>query len=536
MNILIIDDNPSFLESTSQILEQNGYTPFSVLSGSDAIKILQKQSLDIALIDVNLPDYEGFDLLQDLKIIDPQLGTVIITGYSSLDVAISSINIGADGYLSKPIDVEELLDVLKKIGISRNNLQLQKRIAENEKRLTALHASTIELSQVQSMDDIYNVAFKTITEILGYPIAGIAVSNDNGYEYIRISEFLPEKFLLSKGEGLTGQVFESGESLLIGDITKTPNYVPFAGSLNLKSELIVPIKFYNSVFAVINVENPSENAFDQSDKNILELLADYIASSVIRLWRLRELEELVKERTQDLQMSNERLKQLDVMKTNFISTATHELRTPLQSIKGYTELILSGMVGPVNDELKEPLKIIFRNTKRLQNLTDDLLDQQRLESGRFNITKTTFVLADLLDEIKTESIPIFAQSNAELEIIINSNIDSISADRIRLAQVLVNLLNNAVRYSNGNNKVTLVVEKTAEILVFSIIDNGIGISDEDLDRLFTPFPNIVTHRVTGGTGLGLSICKGIVELHGGTIYAHSDGKDKGSTFTFTIPE
>ncbi len=124
MNIRIIDDNHSFLETTSIILETNGYQTFLASSGSEAIHLLQKQSLDIALIDVNLPDYEGFDLLQDLKIIDPQIGTVIITGYSSLDVAINSINICADGYLSKPIDVEELLDVLKKISITRNNLQL----------------------------------------------------------------------------------------------------------------------------------------------------------------------------------------------------------------------------------------------------------------------------------------------------------------------------------------------------------------------------------------------------------------------------
>lgn len=536
MNILIIDDNPAFLETTSEILKQNGYEPFCVHTGYDAIHLIQKQSLDIALVDVNLPDYEGFDLLQDLRIIDPQLGTIIITGYSSLDVAINSINIGADGYLSKPIDVEELLDVLKKVSITRKNLQLQKRIAENEKRLTALHASTIELSKVQSMDDIYNVAFKTITDILGYAIAGIAVSTDEGYEYIRVTEFLPEKFLLSKGEGLTGQVFQSGESLLIDDITKTPNYIPFAGDLNLKSELIVPIKFYNSVFAVINVENPNEGAFDQNDQNILELLAEYIASSVIRLWRLKELEGLVNERTQDLQLSNERLKQLDIMKNNFISTATHELRTPLQSIKGYAELILSGLIGPIHEELREPLEIIFRNTERLQNLTDDLLDQQRLESGRFNITKTKFVLAELLEEIKTESLLIFAQSQSELVLSIDSKIDTIQADRIRIAQVLINLLNNAVRYSHGRTRVTVCVEKSNGAVVFSVQDDGIGISEENLDRLFTPFPNIVTHRVTGGTGLGLSICKGIVELHGGSIQVQSEGKNQGSTFTFSIPE
>ena len=186
--------------------------------------------------------------------------------------------------------------------------------------------------------------------------------------------------------------------------------------------------------------------------------------------------------------------------------------------------------------MNEYLGIIYRNTERLQNMTDDLLDQQRLESGRFNLTKSTFVLADLLDEIKTESIPIFVQSNSELIISINSDIDTINADKVRIAQVLINLLNNAVRYSKGGTKVHLDVETLDETIVFSIIDHGIGISEEDISKLFTPFPNIVSHRVRGGTGLGLSICKGIVELHEGTIYAHSDGKDKGSTFTFTIPQ
>lgn len=533
MNILVIDDEESFVETTKDILEESEYTVFCAYTGSEAIRVIKNQSIDVALVDINLPDYEGIALIQDMKIIDPLLGTIIVTGYSSMDIAINSINVGADGYLSKPVDIKELLGIVKRLGVEITNEKLQRKMALNEKRLNSLHSTTIALSKIQSMDDIYDQVFKAITETLGYNIAGIAVAQGNGYKYVKVSEFL-QNIVLDERIGLTGQVFETGESILIKNISEEPDYIAFSTDLKLKSELLVPIKFEDKVLAVINIESPQIGAFSEDDLHIVELLAEYVSSSVIRLWRLQELESLVSERTKELEESNQQLKQLDEMKNHFISTATHELRTPLASIKGYTELLLNGLSGPLDEEVVESLEIVYRNSERLKSLTDDLLDQQRLETGNFTVEVKTIDLNKLLDEIIKETSPFFTENSITFNVE-NDSLENIKADRIRLNQVLINLVNNAIRYSPKNSKITLKIEQLPNFIKFSVIDEGYGMSEDDVEKLFKPFPNIKSQKILGGTGLGLSICKGIIDLHGGEIWAESEGLEKGSKFFFTIP-
>ncbi len=536
MRVLIIDDNEGFTETTADILEEQGCEVFTALSGEAALKIVKNEPVDIALVDINLPDYSGTDLLLDMKIIQHDLMGIIITGYSSLEVAVESLNIGADSYLTKPIDVDVLRQSIEKAMLKKDTLLYQKQILRNERRLTALHASAVRLSQAEEIDEIWDIAFNVITSVLGFKFAGIAVPINGHYRYIRFLTGLPVDSKIPIGRGVTSKVFETGETIYIPDCSIEETYIPWSKNLGLCSELAVPIKVEDKVIAVISVEDSNVDAFDQFDQYILELTSEHTASAILRLGRMDALEELVEERTRELRESNERLKEVDKLKDHLLSTATHELRTPLASILGYTEYILSGFAGEVSDEVDELLHIIYRNSERLKSLTDDLLDQQRLGRNAFQLSKERFAILPMVKEVYRETTPLLAEKNIQLSISANKGVAELEADRIRIIQVLINLIHNAIKYSPNDTEIKLRVSEENGYVAFNVTDEGMGLTKEEMKKIFQPFPGIYRENALHGTGLGLSICKGIIDLHGGEIWAESDGEGKGACFTFRVPE
>ncbi|MFP3951098.1 MAG: sensor histidine kinase, partial [Candidatus Bathyarchaeia archaeon] len=207
------------------------------------------------------------------------------------------------------------------------------------------------------------------------------------------------------------------------------------------------------------------------------------------------------------------------------------------SIKGYVDYIQSGSAGDIPERIEELLVIVQRNTDRLAKITDDLLDQQRLESGKIDIDTESIQLSEGINEVVEEVEPMLEEKGQMLEVKVPEGMPIVMADRSRVNQVLVNLLSNASKFSPRETKITLEVREERDCIKFSVGDEGIGLSQEDIEKLFKPFPQIDRPTVTEkSTGLGLSICKGIVELHGGEIWAESEGRGEGSTFCFTLPK
>jgi len=251
---------------------------------------------------------------------------------------------------------------------------------------------------------------------------------------------------------------------------------------------------------------------------------------------VRDITERVRTRRR-LEEQNRQLRKLDEMKDQFIAMATHELKTPLTSIKGYVDYIQSGSAGEVPERIKELLDVIQRNTKRLDTLTNDLLDQQRLESGEMDVEKEPIDLTSLVEEVAEESEPMFEDKRQHLELSLPDELSKIEADRSRISQVLINLLSNASRFSPEYSTVWLEVSEREDSVMVSVKDEGIGLSEVDMEKLFKPFPQVDRPTVTEkSSGLGLSISKGIVDLHGGEIWAESEGRGEGSTFRFTLPK
>ncbi len=236
-----------------------------------------------------------------------------------------------------------------------------------------------------------------------------------------------------------------------------------------------------------------------------------------------------------LEIQNINLRKLDEMKDRFVSTATHELRTPLTSISLSLD-VLRNTYGDSWDESEENMfEVLERNSGRLAVLTGDLLDVQRIVSGRLMINPESVSLSELVKEVVDEMGPLIGRKNQELVVDVGDDVLEVHVDRVRLSQVIVNLVSNAHKFTPEGGVIGIKVMRLGGSVEVSVTDNGIGLSEDDIGKLFALFPDIVTGQKYGGSGLGLSISKGIIELHNGEIWAKSDGHGKGSVFIFRLP-
>jgi two-component system phosphate regulon sensor histidine kinase PhoR len=229
------------------------------------------------------------------------------------------------------------------------------------------------------------------------------------------------------------------------------------------------------------------------------------------------------------------LRRLEQVRQDFVANVSHELRTPISSIKGYAETLLEGALDD-KDNAKEFISIIYQDSNRLANLINDLLDLSKIESGKM---KMNFVSLDPISVIKRTVTVIENQAKAKsipLKLNLPPSLPKIKADEARISQVMINLLDNAIKYSSENGSVSIAANVANNALQIDVIDTGIGISEKDLPRIFERFYRVdkARSRELGGTGLGLSIVKHIVQAHGGQVWVKSE-LGQGSTFSFTIP-
>ncbi len=247
------------------------------------------------------------------------------------------------------------------------------------------------------------------------------------------------------------------------------------------------------------------------------------------------LEERVAERTAELERSKTQAEAADRLKSSFLATMSHELRTPLNSIVGFTGIMIQELAGPLNDEQKKQLGMVQTSSRHLLALINDILDISKIEAGQLTLASSEFDLAQSLQKVVDLIRPLASAKKLELEAYIEADMGQICLDQRRFEQIVINLLNNAVKFTEVGC-VTLTCRKEAASCMIAVADSGIGMAEDDIKKLFQPFHQIDSGlaRRHEGTGLGLSICSRLVSLMHGTIEVQSQ-PDKGSTFIVRIP-
>lgn len=267
---------------------------------------------------------------------------------------------------------------------------------------------------------------------------------------------------------------------------------------------------------------------------LFSVLAMLLVRSVKREIEQRErIEKLAKE----LEGANAKLRELDQMKSEFLSLATHQIRSPLTAIKGYSSMLLEGDFGVLPEKAKEAANIVLISSQNLINIVGDFLDISRIEQGRMVYNKSIFEVTDLLLEVTNSIKPNIVNAGLTIDLDIGNNDSAkINADRDKIKQVAGNIIDNATKYTLKGGIVISIKLSGSKVLIL-IKDTGVGIDPAEMSKLFNKFSRTKDANKTNviGTGLGLYIAKKMIEAHNGDIKVASEGLGKGTTFTIELP-
>ena len=511
VNILIVDDDPSNLSILEEIMEDLNLQFIKALSGHEALKHAQQHEFALALIDVQMPEMDGFETVKRMRSFPKteQLPVIFVTAvYSEEYFELEGIGIGAVDFITKPFNHNILRSKVKLFvdlylqnktlaqEIKEKN-EIQKMLQFSEESFRAVLESTNNSIAVWDRD--YKIVYanqaaidlvnSTRDKVLGRPIP-------------EVLRHLPE--FMKNWIKRSDQVFESGEALKNTDVTE------------INSRRIVSDTLLAPVF----------------DKD-----GDLFAVSMF----FRDITDREKAQ-EELRIAKEAAETANQAKSEFLANMSHDIRTPMTSILGMADLLSE---TPLNEEQQRYLQIFKSAGTSLLNLINDIIDLSKIERDHIQIENIDF---DLLEIVET-TIEMFSvkahEKGLELAYRIQPEIPGVLiGDPARLRQILVNLIGNAVKFTH-RGEIALHIEKTKTDretsldnlvdLQFSVRDTGIGIDKNSLDHVFETFQQAdsSTTREYGGTGLGLTISKRLVELQNGKIWVTSE-IGVGTTFFFTL--
>jgi signal transduction histidine kinase len=290
------------------------------------------------------------------------------------------------------------------------------------------------------------------------------------------------------------------------------------------------------VMRLFFVKSTSDFIIDIVTIVLVLILGYFLIKSVKNEVKRREHTELLIEK---LRVANQKLKELDEAKSDFISIASHQLRTPLTAIKGYTSMIQEGVYGKLDDKVSDIIDKVFHSSQRLVFIVNDLLDMSRIEQGRFKYSPEDInivdVLKDVIDELKQTAL----DKGLDFGFLSNDNLNiMVRADLGKIRQVFTNIIDNSIKYTNsGFVHVFIDKDKKKKQIIVKVEDSGMGIDKKSISKIFEKFSRaeeaIKAH--TGGSGIGLYVAKEIMKAHKGDVWAESDGLSKGSIFYIKIP-
>jgi PAS domain S-box-containing protein len=488
--ILVVDDNPATLYSTARILRGAGFQVVEAETGLDAVA-RARDGVDLVVLDVNLPDIDGFEVCRRVRS-DPATARLPVVHLSATFVQdtdkVHGLEVGADGYLTHPVEPPVLVATVNAFLRARHAEDAMRR---SEARFKAVFENALNGIALINEDQIYLDVNPAMCRLLGLGREAIVGKH--------ASVFIPDD-RKAQADAATRALDDGGA---------------WRGHLPLIR---------------------SDGSTVQLDWSISRHSLPGVRLAVVT----DVTERLAIEQEREQLLSSERAARTEAeranrLKDDFLATLSHELRTPLNAIVGWSQVLRTP--NATKDDLKEGLESIERNARVQAQLIDDLLDVARITSGKLRLEVQPVDAAAVVDAALQAVTPAARAKGIEVRTALDAGACHVFADPARLHQVLWNLVNNAVKFTPRGGHIDVRLRATDSHVEISVADDGQGVHPDLLPYLFERFRqgDARTTRSHGGLGLGLAIVKQLVEMHGGTVDAHSEGEGRGARFVVSIP-
>ena len=484
-NILVVDDEMGIREGCKRALSEEGYAVDEAEDGQAGLQKVEQKNYDLILVDLMMPGIGGMELIKKIHRLDSEIIMVVITGNATIETAVEATKLGAYDYLPKPFSPEALSAVVKR-GL--------------EKRTLRLDAKKLYVERAQKMLELVNERSRLRT-IIGCMADGVLVANLDGRLVLWNASSV--KMLKSKGFDIAGEPLEyyiSNEPL-IAAIKEV-----------LSSE--------DKAFSMVSREIPVQDQKIILMANIAPV-RDEDGKILGAVTVLRDITEL---------------KEINKIKSQFVSMVAHELRAPMAAIKGWLEVVLSGEAGSDEEQNKKWLQRAMDRSDSLLELVNDLLVINRMETDKLTRKMEPVKINDVIVKIVDFLKPDAEKHKVSIQIQLPDEFPSVQADVRDMEKLFTNLISNAIKYNRENGSVVIDGEIDGGFIRYRIKDTGIGISSEHLPKVFDDFYRADDERTKkiSGTGLGLTIAKKIVNSHFGRIEVESE-PEKGSLFSVLLP-
>ena len=518
--ILLVDDEEANLDLLEGVLNLGGY--FSLVRTSDARRVVglfEQHSPDLILLDLHMPHRTGFDVLAELRPRIPEddyLPVLVLTADVTTEAKERALSSGARDFLTKPLDTVEVLlrveNLLEARVLHRMQREARARAEASEARASLLAEVTRTL--VASLDGTTSLSHLPGLLVPDWG-TGSAVLSIEGDHFIPIAAALPgatgdDDFASSLIAGLGGRLRERamwGERSTIVVGPGNPQV----------TKLLAPIRVQGAAAAVLILQRPEESPFSTDERELIEEIAARAGLALENARLFAEAERATRSRDR------------------MLSIVAHDMRSPLAAVGMYGEMLLSMLPPNGDDYSRTALTSIHQTTGRIQRLVEDLLDVSSLEQGVFSLHKAPQPLEPILREVQCMLRPLAEGRGITLKLDGEEAVCRrwINADAARLIQLLSNLVGNAIKFSPPDSGVLVTWRQAGGMIELAVIDNGPGISPEELPHIFGAFwqSRDADRR---GVGLGLWIARAIAEGHGGRIWVDSV-TGRGAAFRFTLP-
>jgi signal transduction histidine kinase len=433
-------------------------------------------------------------------------------------------------------------------ALKQRELDAMRRRLEQEERemanvgtrlseLSALFQLSTTLNLQLRLEDILEIIVRRVVSTLSAQQASIMIYDpETGMLETRASYGLESEFARNArrklGEGIAGWVAQRGEAVQLDSDARMGAFrSQHKANRNITSALSLPLKVGERCVGVLNVNRINHpETFQLHHREVLQIFADHVGSVVERAETLERLGS----RTRELEAVNHKLNEMNHLKDVFLSTASHELKTPLTSVIGYAELLDDNEERMTREQRSEFLRRMRAEAGRLLGLIEDILDLTRIESGKLTLRCVSMSVNEVAHAAVETSRSLAQKHGVELVERLDPLLPNVSLDEVKLRQVLVNLLVNAVKFSPERGTILLETLRDGDFVRIHVADQGEGIAPEDTAHIFELFGQGEHGARAGGLGIGLHLVKRITELHGGHVGVNSRAGE-GSTFWLRLP-